>query len=260
MARHLFQKPFAAGKQRHQHAPAVLASARSPHVPMRFQAIDQFHSAVMLQRQSFRERANSGFFAFRQAAKRQPSGCRTLNSEDQLPVCRASVTATHPHDAQAFTQGLEYYRGFLYESTGIAGRSSLRKVALQTGRVLKKVTLPARYFGEGLTIFRGKIYQLTWTSKVGFIYELNTFRQIGEFHYEFEGWGMTHDENSLIVSDGTNKIRYLDPFSFAVSRSIEVYAGKEAVVNLNELEYVKGQIFANIWHSPRIACIDPQSG
>lgn len=151
-------------------------------------------------------------------------------------MCRANVAATHPHDAQAFTQGLEYYRGFLYESTGIAGRSSLRKVALQTGRVLKKVTLPVQYFGEGLTIFRGRIYQLTWTSKVGFIYELNTFRQIGEFHYEFEGWGMTHDENSLIVSDGTNKIRYLDPFSFAVSRSIEVYAGKKAVVNLNELE------------------------
>jgi len=168
--------------------------------------------------------------------ERHTSGSRTPNSADQLPVCRANVAATHPHDAQAFTQGLEYYRGFLYESTGIAGRSSLRKVALQTGRVLKKVTLPVQYFGEGLTIFRGRIYQLTWTSKVGFIYELNTFRQIGEFHYEFEGWGMTHDENSLIVSDGTNKIRYLDPFSFAVSRSIEVYAGKKAVVNLNELE------------------------
>jgi len=172
----------------------------------------------------------------------------------------ANVVRTYPHDPHAFTQGLEYYSGYLYESTGIAGQSTLRKVALETGDVVKKVSLPPQYFGEGLTIFHGRIYQLTWLSKKGFVYDLRSFRQVGEFPYDTEGWGLTHDDESLIVSDGTNKIRYLDPVSFAVTRTIEVYAGREAVVNVNELEYVSGQIFANIWHSPRIARIDAHSG
>src|SRR4051812_14668192 len=151
----------------------------------------------------------------------------------QIPVSAAIVVNTYPHDPHAFTQGLEYYGGYLYESTGIAGQSTLREVALETGKVLRKVALPERYFGEGPTIFNGKIYQLTWTSKTGFIYDRRTFRQIGEFHYDFEGWGLTHDETMLIASDGTNKIRYLDPNSFTVSKTLEIYAGGEAVVNLN---------------------------
>jgi glutamine cyclotransferase len=155
---------------------------------------------------------------------------------------------------------LEYYSGYLYESTGIAGQSTLRKVALETGEVIQKVSLPPQYFGEGLTIFHGKIYQLTWLSKKGFVYDLRSFRQVGEFPYDTEGWGLTHDDKSLIVSDGTNKIRYLDPVSFAVTRTVEVYAGGEAVVNVNEMEYINGEIFANIWHSPRIARIDAHSG
>jgi glutamine cyclotransferase len=167
---------------------------------------------------------------------------------------------TYPHDPHAFTQGLEYYRGYLYESTGISGQSTLRKVVLETGKVIQKVSLPPEYFGEGLTIFHGKIYQLTWLSKKGFIYDLRTFRQIGEFPYDTEGWGLTHDDKSLIMSDGTNKIRYIDPVSFAVTRTIELYAEGQGVVNLNELEYVKGEILANIWHSTRIARVDPRSG
>jgi glutamine cyclotransferase len=123
-----------------------------------------------------------------------------------------------------------------------------------------KISLPPQYFGEGLTIFHGKVYQLTWLSKKGFIYDLRSFRQVGEFPYDTEGWGLTHDEKSLIMSDGTNKIRYIDPVSFGVTRTIAVYAGSECVVNLNELEYVKGEILANIWHSPRIARIDARSG
>jgi glutamine cyclotransferase len=170
------------------------------------------------------------------------------------------VVQAYPHDPHAFTQGLEYYGGYLYESTGIAGQSTLRKVALQTGEAIQRVSLPPQYFGEGLTIFHGQIYQLTWLSKKGFIYDLRTFRQVGEFPYDGEGWGLTHDDKSLILSDGTNKIRYIDPVSFAVTRTLEVYAGREGVVNLNELEYIKGEIFANIWHSPRIARIDPRSG
>ena len=178
----------------------------------------------------------------------------------QIPVLTVKLVRTYPHDPHAFTQGLEYYGGYLYESTGIAGQSTLRKVALETGEVLQKVSLPSQYFGEGLTIFHGKIYQLTWLSKKGFVYDLRSFRQVGEFPYDTEGWGLTHDDRSLIMSDGTNKIRYIDPVSFGVTRTIELYAGGEGVVNLNELEYVKGEIFANIWHSPRIARIDASSG
>src|SRR5258708_9829233 len=178
----------------------------------------------------------------------------------QIPVLNVKLVRTYPHDPHAFTQGLEYYGGYLYESTGIAGQSTLRKVALETGEVLQKVSLPSQYFGEGLTIFRGKIYQLTWLSKKGFVYNLRTFRQVAEFPYDTEGWGLTHDDKSLIMSDGTNKIRYIDPVSFAVTRTIELYAEGQGVVNLNELEYVKGEILANIWHSTRIARVDPRSG
>jgi len=111
-----------------------------------------------------------------------------------------------------------------------------------------------------LTIFRSKIYQLTWLSKIGFIYDLRTFRQVGEFHYESEGWGLTHDEVSLILSDGSNKLQFIDPASFKTTRTLEVYAGNEAVTNLNELEYVNGAILANVWHSPRVARIEPRTG
>ena len=183
-----------------------------------------------------------------------------LQNTAQIPVVNVKLLRAYPHDPRAFTQGLEYYGGFLYESTGIAGQSTLRKIALDTGKVILKVDLPSQYFGEGLTIFHGKIYQLTWLSKKGFIHDLRSLRKIGEFPYDSEGWGLTHDDKSLIMSDGTNKIRYIDPVSFGVTRTLEVYAGGEGVVNLNELEYVKGEIFANIWHSPRIARIDPRSG
>jgi glutamine cyclotransferase len=178
----------------------------------------------------------------------------------QVPALNVKLVRAYPHDPHAFTQGLEYYRGYLYETTGIAGQSTLRKVALQTGEVLQKISLPSQYFGEGLTIFHGKIYQLTWLSRKGFVYDLRSFRQVGEFPYDTEGWGLTHDDKSLIMSDGTNKIRYIDPVSFAVTRTIELYAEGQGVVNLNELEYVKGEIFANIWHSRRIARIDAHSG
>ena len=183
-----------------------------------------------------------------------------LQKTGQIPVLAVKVIRTYPHDPHAFTQGLECYGGYLYESTGIAGQSTLRKVALDTGQVIQKISLPSQYFGEGLTIFRGKIYQLTWLSTKGFVYDLRSFRKVGEFPYDNEGWGLTHDDRSLIMSDGTNKIRYIDPVSFGVTRTLEVYAGGEGVVNLNELEYVKGEIFANIWHSPRIARIDARSG
>ncbi len=182
------------------------------------------------------------------------------NKKEQVPVFGAKVVKAYPHDPKAFTQGLEYFDGHLYESTGQLGESSLREEVLETGQVLRRVSLPAQYFGEGLTIFHGKIYQLTWLSKIGFVYDLQTFRKNGEFHYQSEGWGLTHDDASLILSDGTNKLQFIDPVSFAATKTIEVYAGNEAVTNLNELEYIKGEIFSNIWHASRLARIDPQTG
>ncbi|MGH9742471.1 MAG: glutaminyl-peptide cyclotransferase, partial [Candidatus Acidiferrum sp.] len=124
-------------------------------------------------------------------------------TDQPIPISSATVVKTFPHDPKAFTQGLEYYDGFLYESTGLKGKSALRKVDLDTGRVLQSISLSPEYFGEGLTIFHGKIYQLTWLSKVGFIYDLGSFRETGKFQYQSEGWGLTHNEQSLILSDGT---------------------------------------------------------
>ena len=194
------------------------------------------------------------------AKPKTPAKTAVALAGEPIPVLSVSIVKTFPHDPKAFTQGLEYYGGFLYESTGLKGQSSLRKVDINTGRILRTTSLSPQYFGEGLTIFQGKIYQLTWLAKTGFIYDLQTFRKTGEFHYESEGWGLTHDEQSLILSDGTNQIQFIDPANFQVRRRLEVYAGREAVANLNELEYVNGQIYANVWHSPRIARIDPTTG
>jgi glutamine cyclotransferase len=188
------------------------------------------------------------------------SSTKAAGNPQAIPVLGAQVIKSYPHDPHAFTQGLEYYDGHLYESTGRSGQSTLRRSILETGAILKSVSLPPQYFGEGVTIFRGKIYQLTWLSKIGFIYDVRTFRQVGEFHYESEGWGLTHDEASLILSDGSNKLQFIDSTSFKVTRTLEVYAGNEAVTNLNELEYMNGEILANVWHSSRIARIDPRSG
>jgi glutamine cyclotransferase len=188
------------------------------------------------------------------------SPSRAARAAQAVPVLGVEVIKSYPHDLHAFTQGLEYYDGYLYESTGRSGQSTLRRSILETGAILDRVSLPPQYFGEGLTVFRGKIYQLTWLSRLGFIYDLRTFRQVGEFHYESEGWGLTHNEASLILSDGSNKLQFIDPASFKVTRTLEVYAGNQAVTNLNELEFVNGEILANVWHSSRIARIEPGSG
>jgi glutaminyl-peptide cyclotransferase len=179
---------------------------------------------------------------------------------EAVPVYGFKTVTVYPHDSNAFTQGFEYFGGFLYESTGKTGHSSLRKVELASGNVLQRTQLAPQYFGEGLTIFRGKIYQITWLSNTGFVYDLKTFRRLSEFQYYGEGWGLTHDDENLILSDGTNRLRYLDPETFKVVRTVEVYAGEEAVPNLNELEFIEGDIYANVWHSNRIARIVPATG
>src|SRR5579862_2477297 len=184
----------------------------------------------------------------------------TVAQAGAIPVLGATVVKTFPHDPHAFTQGLEFFGGYFYESTGRQRQSTLRQVAIETGKVVRSVKLPDESFGEGLTIFHGKIYQLTWLEKTGFIYDLRTFRRLGTFPYNTEGWGLTHDEASLILSDGTNRLQYIDPSSFQVKRTLEVFAGPSAVTNLNELEFIRGEIWANIWHFDRIARIDPKSG
>jgi|SRR5580658_78309 glutaminyl-peptide cyclotransferase len=180
--------------------------------------------------------------------------------EQPIPVHNVKILRTYPHDPHAFTQGLEYFDGFLYESTGETGQSSLRKVDLESGKVLQKADLASEYFGEGLTIFRGRIYQLTWLSKIGFVYDVKTFRKQRDFHFYGEGWGLAHDGSNLILSDGTNTLRYIDPETFAVVRTLEVYADKEAVTNLNELEFIGNDIYSNVWHANRIARIDARTG
>jgi glutamine cyclotransferase len=165
-----------------------------------------------------------------------------------------------PHDSNAFTQGLILMDGKLLESTGQEGFSSLRRVELETGKVLNKVDVPEPYFAEGLAALNGKLYQLTWQHKVGFIYDAQTFEKQGQFNYDGEGWGLTTDGTSLILSDGSNRIRFIDPSGFRVTRSIQVVDQNTPVNELNELEYVNGEIYANVWHVNRIAAIDPQSG
>ena len=187
-------------------------------------------------------------------------GAQAAASVASVPTDTYEIVNSWPHDPQAFTQGLIYLDGALYESTGQYGASSLRKVELETGKVRKKVAVPSEFFAEGMTIFQGKVFQLTWKAQKGFIYDQKSFRKRDEFGYTGEGWGLTHDEHSLILSDGTNELRFLDPTSFKVTRSIKVLDGVAPLNELNELEYIKGEIYANIWHSNRIARIDPTDG
>lgn len=171
------------------------------------------------------------------------------------------VVHTYPHDSNAFTQGLVFVDGHLYESTGRQGHSSVRMVDLATGWVLKEYDLPKQYFGEGLTDWGDTLVQLTWTSGVAFVYDRSTFTVRHTFHYTGEGWGLTHDSTALILSDGSATLRFLDPNSFREIRKLKVRdEDNRPVSNLNELEYVRGEIYANIWHEDRIARISPKTG
>ncbi|WP_027877006.1 glutaminyl-peptide cyclotransferase [Meiothermus cerbereus] len=180
-------------------------------------------------------------------------------AQPQIPVWGFRIVGTYPHDPQAFTQGLIYHQGFLYEGTGLYGQSSLRKVELKTGRVLQSRVLPQKYFGEGITLFQNRLYQLTWQNQEGFIYDLN-FNPVGRFTYQTEGWGLTHDGQRLIMSDGSAQLFFLNPRTLRPERTLTVRAGGQPVTRLNELEYIQGRIWANIWMTHRIAIINPQSG
>lgn len=170
------------------------------------------------------------------------------------------VLHAYPHDRQAYTQGLLYEDGHLYESTGLSGRSSLRMVDLETGRVLQSVPVPSQYFAEGLASWGSTLIQLTWQSHIAFVYDRFSFRLLRTFHYEGEGWGLAQDGKNLILSDGTSTLRFFDPATFREVRRVIVKDGGAPVTELNELEYVRGEIYANVWHTDRIARIAPATG
>jgi len=170
------------------------------------------------------------------------------------------VVHAYPHDAQAFTQGLVYVDGHLYESTGLNGQSTLREDDLETGRVIREVSVPSQYFGEGLTNWGNTLIQLTWKAHIAFVYDRGTFHLLRTFHYPWEGWGLTQDGRHLILSDGSATLHFLNPATFAQVRSINVTYNGKPVDELNELEYIHGEIYANVWMTDKIARISPESG
>jgi len=196
---------------------------------------------------------------------------KTANSPSQttgkIPFYTYEIVNTFKHDSKAFTQGLVFHNGFLYESTGQKGDSTVRKVEISSGRVLQNHDLSDSYFAEGMTILNDRIYQITWQENTAFVYDVNDFKLIKELKYQGEGWGLTDDGTNLIMSDGTHVIRIVDPETFKTTRTLVVLdENGKPLLDLNELEYVKGEIWANIWHSERIgkpnhiARIDPNSG
>jgi glutaminyl-peptide cyclotransferase len=171
-----------------------------------------------------------------------------------------TVVAIYPHDRRAFTEGLFYKGGFLYESTGLEGQSSIRKVVVKTGKVVRSRALPPALFGEGIVNWKQEIISLTWKGGIGLRWHIDTFKPRGRFAYSGEGWGLTQDGTNLIMSDGTPEIRFLDPDTFAERRRMVVTLNGQPLANLNELEWIMGKIFANIWLTNAVVVIDPQSG
>jgi glutamine cyclotransferase len=177
-----------------------------------------------------------------------------------LPLYGYQIVHVYPHDHDAFTQGLQYLDGVFYEGTGLNGRSTVRRVELETGKVLQRRDVPSQHFGEGITVFKSDLIELTWQTHVAFVYDRTSFEPKKQFSYPGEGWGLTHDGASLIMSDGTDELRYLDPVTFAEKRRLKVTAAGSPLKNLNELEYVKNEIFANIWQTDYVARIAPDTG
>jgi len=188
------------------------------------------------------------------------TACGGSAASEAVPQYTYEVVHTYPHDPLAFTEGLFYWNGFLYESTGQPGQSSVRKVRLETGEVVQKRDLPDEYFGEGIVQWKDKLVQLTYQTEVGFVCDFASFAVEREFHYPGEGWALTQDGKRLIMSDGTPQIRFWNPETLEETGRITVTDQGQPVKNVNELEWIKGEIYANIWMTDRIARIDPSSG
>ena len=187
-------------------------------------------------------------------------GSSQFAEEDAIPVFGYQIVNVYPHSSLAFTQGLVYDEGVLYEGTGLYGRSTLRRVDLETGRILQQTNLESTLFGEGIALWKDRIIQLTWQSGLGLVYGKENLTRIGNFSYQTEGWGITSDGKRLIMSDGTDILHILDPESFAKTGQIKVTANGTPLKGLNELEYINGQIYANVWPTSWIAIISPESG
>ena len=185
---------------------------------------------------------------------------KPVQAQPAPPVYGYEVVREYPHDAEAFTQGLIFHDGFLFESTGQLGRSTLRKVRLETGEVVQRHALASQLFGEGLAEWGGQLLQLTWVTNIGFVYDLASFRELRRFTYAGEGWGLTQDGTRLIMSDGTPNLRFLDPSTFDEQSRLNVRDHNGSVDDLNELEFVKGSVYANVWLTERIAIIAPDTG
>jgi len=177
-----------------------------------------------------------------------------------IPVYGYKVVHTYPHDTGAYTEGLFYKDGYLYESTGQSGTSTVRKVELQSGETVQRYNVPSQYFGEGIVDWKDRLVQLTWQTQTGFVYDLSSFKLQRTFTYPGEGWALTRDDHHLYMSDGSAVLRVLDPESLATTRRITVTADGVPVTNLNELEWIKGEIYANVWLTNRIARINPANG
>ena len=188
-----------------------------------------------------------------QVQRLPPVGSRT-------PVSGYAVAHVYPHDSRAFTQGIEYRDGVLYEGTGLTGQSTLRKVDLATGKVLQEVAVPPEHFGEGITTWGTTILQLTWQSQLGFVYDRATFKQLRTFRYTGEGWGLTHNATEVVMSDGSASLRFLDPKTLMETRRLLVTDAGIVIRDLNELEWVNGEIYANVWQTNFVARISPVSG
>jgi glutaminyl-peptide cyclotransferase len=185
---------------------------------------------------------------------------QTTASAGATPKYTFAIVRVFPHDTSAYTQGLAYRDGFLYEGTGRNGQSSLRKVRLETGEVIQRLDLSSEYFGEGITLVKDKVVQITWKSGVGFVFDLNNLQLLRKFSYSGEGWGLTANGHQLFMSDGTSEIRVLDAETFRETRRLKVHDGPTPVDQPNELEFVEGRIFAHVWHSNLVAQISPQTG
>jgi len=186
--------------------------------------------------------------------------CALAQPGARTPEYTVRVVHVYQHDPGAFTQGLEYHDGFLYEGTGLEGHSTLRKVELETGKVLQEISLSSDYFGEGITVLHNRIFELTWLTQTGFVYDRATFRLLRSFRYPGEGWGLANDGRQIYMSDGTAQIRCWDPATLRETRRIDVHDGTSPVQRLNELEFVRGEIYANVWTTDRIARISPADG
>jgi glutaminyl-peptide cyclotransferase len=187
-----------------------------------------------------------------------PLGCHA--TPPATPVDGYKVVASHPHSTESYTEGFFYLDGMFYEGTGREGRSAVVAIQPETGKILQRRDLPAQYFGEGIIDWGPNLYEWTWQSRIGFIYDRFSMRLVKQFTYDGEGWGMTRTAREIITSDGSDTLRFRDPATFKEVRHIVVHDGPQKIVQLNELEYVKGEIYANVWHSDRIARISPKDG